>query len=67
MQQFNIFIIHCFKDDTNALENVIANIKESSAIIIISHDPKATQSLSVEKQFSKRVTAELKITSVEKL
>jgi hypothetical protein len=48
MKQFNIFIIHCFKDDFKAVENVIANIIDRSAIIVISHDPKATQYLTVE-------------------
>jgi hypothetical protein len=50
-----------------ALENVIANISEGSAIIVISHDSKALNSLTVEKQFPKKVTTELKIISVDKL
>ena len=50
-----------------ALENVIANISEGSAIIIISHDRNALNSLTVEKQLPKKVTTELKIISVEKL
>lgn len=67
MHQFDIFIVHCFKNDKKALENVIDNIREGSTIIVISHDSKAAQPFSVEKQFSKKITAEFKINSVKKL
>ena len=67
MHQFNIFIVHCFKNDMKALENVIENIKEGSTIIVISHDSKATHPFCVEKQFSDKITVEYKINSVKKL
>jgi copper chaperone CopZ len=67
MKLFDIFIVHCFKDDKKALENVIANANDGCAIIVISHDPKALNSLSVENQLPNKITAELKIISVDKL
>lgn len=67
MKQFNIFIIHCFKDDLKALDSIIASVTDKKAIIVISHDPYAKKLLTIEKQYSNKITAEFKIMSVEKL